>query len=81
LTLLLARCVQRIGRSPSSGEEMMAQLSSMARAEIEEQMAKVAPHVELTMETSCQECGRTFAAPFDLQRFFFGELRPSSDLL
>jgi hypothetical protein len=81
LTRLLARCVQRIGPLTPPGEERIAALSALARCEIEAEMERLAPRVDLDMEASCAECGRSFAAPFDIQRFFFGELRTDSDLL
>ena len=52
-----------------------------ARAEIEQRMRQLAPQVEQAMDASCAECGRRFTAPFDIQRFFFGELRTDGDLL
>jgi hypothetical protein len=81
LTLLLTRCVQRIGSSGPPDEQQVAALSALARSEIEECMQQVAPKVEQTMETACAECGRTFVAPFDIQRFFLGELRTDGELL
>jgi hypothetical protein len=81
LTMLLERCLQRIGPHAPPDSAQVARLSPLARAEIEGQMEQVAPRVELTMETNCPECGRLFVAPFDLQRFFFGELRAGSSLL
>jgi len=81
LTGLLGRCLLRIGRDAQPDAETIARLSPRARAEIEQQMERVAPHVDLLMEATCVECGRAFSAPFDLQRFFFGELRTSGDLL
>jgi hypothetical protein len=81
LTLLLARCIQRIGASTSPREEQVRALSPLARAEIEARMGDLAPQVEHTMEVSCAECGQRFRAPFDVQRLFFGELRTDSDLL
>jgi hypothetical protein len=81
LSMLLARAIQSVGTlSPPSVEDAAA-LSSMARAEIEAEMERVAPKVELNIETTCPECGRGFLVPFDLQRFFFGELRTNADLL
>ena len=44
-------------------------------------MRLLAPGVEQVMEAGCAECGRTFLVPFDVQRFFFGELRTDRDLL
>src|SRR5262245_27463015 len=81
LSWLLARTVQRIGSHTPPSHERVAALSPLARAEIEAEMERLAPKVELTMDTGCPECGRTFAVPFDLQRLFFGELRTDRDLL
>lgn len=81
LTLLLRRCIRSIGPLKDPDEEAIARLSPLARMEIEREMEAVAPKVELTMESNCPECGRAFAVPFDLQGFFFGELRTSRDLL
>lgn len=81
LTVLLARCIQGIGPFSPPTEAQLATLSPLARAEIEAEMERLAPKIDLTMETNCPECGRTFVAPFDLQRFFFGELRTDNDLL
>jgi hypothetical protein len=47
----------------------------------EKQMEAVAPKVESTMGALCPECGREFVLPFDLQEFFFDELKISRDLL
>jgi hypothetical protein len=75
LTLLLGRTV-----STPSREEVIA-LPSAARAEIESEMERVAPKIELNIETTCPECKRPFLVPFDLHRFFFGELRTDLDFL
>lgn len=81
LARLLRRCIQSIGNLTSPGEEVISRLSPAARLAIEQQMEKLAPKVELTMDVNCRECGRDFSAPFDLHRFFFGEMRTSADLL
>lgn len=81
LTRLLERCIQKIGPVENPENELIAQISPAARMEIENQMDKVAPKVNLTMGTKCPECGREFSLPFELQDFFFGELRVSRDLL
>lgn len=81
LTLLLARCVRRIGLHDPPDAHQVAALSALARSEIEERMQQLAPKVEQTMEATCAECGRTFTAPFDIQRFFLGELRTDGELL
>jgi len=77
LTRLLARCVLRVGPSGSGVDA----LSPLARAEIEARMAEVAPRIEQTVEARCAGCGRSFSAPLDIHRFFFGELRADPDLL
>ncbi len=81
LALLLQRCIQRIGPLQSPDADAIGRLSPLARMEIEQRMEAVAPNVELTMESECPECGREYAVPFDIQRFFFGELLTSRDLL
>jgi hypothetical protein len=81
LSRLLARSVQKIGPFAPPGDERVAALSPMAREQIEAEMERVAPKVELTMDTTCSECGRDFALPFELERLFFGELRTDGDLL
>jgi hypothetical protein len=78
---LLRRCIQSIGSWEQPTDRQLDALSLLARAEIEAQMATVAPHVELTMEGDCPECGRPFTLPFDLVGAVLGELRISQDLL
>lgn len=82
LTGLLERCVLAIGGAdgPPKGGSLTL-LSPWARLEIEAAMEDVCPRVDLLMDLACVECGRRFSAPFDLQAFFFGELRLSGDLL
>lgn len=82
LTGLLERCVLGIGGDDAPVEGgAAARLSPLARQEIEADMERVAPHVDLLMDLTCVECGRQFSAPFDLQGFFFGELQLTGDLL
>jgi hypothetical protein len=81
LTMLLARCIKGIGTCTEPGYELINKLSPLARMEIEKQMEEFAPNIELTMDANCPECGREFGVPFDIQDFFFGELRVSIDLL
>ena len=78
---LLQRCIHRIGPLQNPDEETIGRLSPRARQEIEQHMEAIAPRVELMMESTCPECGRDYAAPFDVQQFFLGELRTSRDLL
>lgn len=80
LTALLARCVLRIG-GDQPDVERMATLPASSRLEIEEGMRRVAPRVEQTMTAACAACGRTFVAPFDIHRFFFGDLRADAAVL
>src|SRR5690348_10527053 len=81
LTLLLARCIERLGAGGRPGADVVAALSGLARAEIEAEMMRTAPMVEREIETACAECHRSFTTPVDLRRFFFGELRTDNELL
>ncbi|MGK8558166.1 DUF6760 family protein [Nocardia gipuzkoensis] len=81
LTALLSRCVIRIGSQHPPDDEQVAALSPRARATIEERMAELAPSVDQTVHTVCPECERAFMAPFDIQRFFFGEFRTDNATL
>ena len=80
-TQMLSRCIQSIGETISPGLEQVRDLSSQVRNQIEQHMQNLAPDVELTMEAICPECQRSFTIPFDLQEFFFGELKTSRELL
>jgi hypothetical protein len=81
LAELLARCIHSIGPVEIASAPQIAGLSPLARMEIEREMLRIAPKIELNMEVNCPECGRMFTVPFDLQDFFFGEMRTSRDLL
>jgi hypothetical protein len=81
LTLLLSRCIKRIGPHESPDEHRIAALSAAERSEIEQRMEELAPRVSQVMDTTCAECGRPFTAPFDIHRFFFGELRTDDEVL
>jgi hypothetical protein len=69
LSCLFQRCIVAMGSCEYPSEELVERLSPLARMEIERKMAR------------CTECSRQFDAPFDLQDFFFGELKISRDLL
>jgi hypothetical protein len=81
LTGLLTNCLVRLGPDSAVDDEAVHELTPLARQEIERQMELVAPRVDLLMDARCPDCGREFQAPFDLQRFFFGELQLTGDLL
>lgn len=81
LSMLLERCLLRVGSLSGPGAEVIDGLSPAARREIEQAMEEAAPKVDLTMSVACSECRREFPAPFDLQDFFFGELRSGVDML
>jgi hypothetical protein len=80
-TKLLERCIKKIGPCKNPGTDIISRLSPKARMEIEKQMDKVAPKVELTFDANCPECQRQFPLPFALQDFFIGELSISQELL
>ncbi|MBC8077298.1 MAG: hypothetical protein H7Y32_14575 [Chloroflexales bacterium] len=81
LTLLLQRCLLQIGPVAQPPLALVEQLSPLARLEIERAMQAAAPSLDLTMDSTCPECGRAYSVPFDLQGCLFGELRVSHDLL
>lgn len=80
LTLLLARCVLRLG-GRMAPPELVAALPAAVRTEIEQHLYDAAPRVEQAMDARCAECGRTFEAPFDIHRLLFGELRADAGRL
>jgi hypothetical protein len=81
LTALLERCVTGADGAGDGPAALVERMGPRAREEVERAMEANAPAVELEMDLSCPECGRAFTAPWDLQDFFFGELRTSRDLL
>ncbi|MEU6797693.1 hypothetical protein ABZ907_38875 [Nonomuraea wenchangensis] len=81
LTLLLSRCLHRLGTIESPSPEQVAALPARVRAELETCLYEAAPRVDQTIEVGCAACGRTFIAPFDIERFLFGDLRTDGDLL
>jgi hypothetical protein len=85
LSALLRRCILSMPARPSDdgtgAGDAIEQLTARSRLEIEQAMEQFAPRIDLDMDLTCPECGRAFTTPFDLQDFFFGELRTSSDLL
>jgi hypothetical protein len=72
---LMARCLRRVGASVAIDRAVVAGLSERTRAELEKKMARVAPRVELELESQCPECRKSFETPFDFTTFFFDELR------
>jgi len=80
-TQLLWRCIQRIDDIEGPDIEYVRSLPTHTRVQIEQRMQALGPDVELTMEAVCPECDRSFSIPFDLQEFFFDELKTSRELL
>lgn len=81
LSMLLSRCLQYGDEHKQPSPEWCAHLPARIRQQIEREMEIRAPALDLTMEARCPECEREFLAPFELQDFFFGELRINTDLL
>jgi hypothetical protein len=80
-TLLLARCLLRLGADGPPDRARVSALTAADRAAIETRMAELAPRVEQTMQAECAECRRTFLAPFDVQRLFLGDLHAEGEQL
>lgn len=72
---LLARLVRPPAGADESGPSFVARLPEAARAEIEEQMARLAPATEIELDGACPECGEPFETTFDLTGFFAAEMR------
>jgi hypothetical protein len=81
LTGLLERCVTSIGPFSPPPARLVGGLSPAARRTIERRMEDLAPQVDLTMESTCPECGQTYSVPWDIQSFLFGEIRVNAELL
>ncbi|MFA6052274.1 MAG: DUF6760 family protein [Methylobacter sp.] len=81
ITTLLSRCIIKFGCINHPTAEWLLQLPPAVRLRIEQEMEARAPNLELTMEAECPECKRSFIAPFELQDFFFGELKVGTELL
>lgn len=82
LAALFDRCVVVVPAPDGASQRFEAdRLSSRGRLVLERAMEERAPSVSLEMSMTCPGCGRGFAVPFNLQDFFFGELRTSRDLL
>ena len=74
LTHLLARCVTVLGDIQRPSVDVFRTLPSRVRREIETCLNDTLPGNDLLMDIDCPECGRAFLAPFNIQKFFFGEL-------
>lgn len=80
-SLLLQRCILQIDNTLSPTLEDIQCLHADIRLEVEKSLEARAPNLDLTMELDCPECSRTFIAPFELQDFFFSEVKTNIDLL
>lgn len=81
LCALLSRCILAVGAIESPAPEWVLRLPPEARLRIEQAMESRAPGLELSMDIECPECRRGFVAPFELQDFFFSELKMGGELL
>jgi len=69
------RAARITGRAPDCGAVRGGEIRNRAAH------AGAGAKVGQAMDATCAECGRPFTAPFDIQRFFFGELRTDDDVL
>ena len=74
LTALLGRVLLGDDGEPLPARQL-AELTPLARAELEAGLEVLAPALEQELEVCCAECGRGFVAPLDLHDCFFGEVR------
>ena len=80
-SVVLQRCLVRIGENRHPDLETVLEMESELRKRIEKEMEALAPNLDLTMEMTCPECRREFVAPFELQDFFFSEVKTNLELL
>ncbi len=81
LSQLLSYCLITIGDIEQPTLEQTQSLPSLVRREIEQQLEEVTPETEMVMDVVCPECGCEFSAPFNIQDFFFGELKINDTVL
>ncbi|MBP1468091.1 hypothetical protein EYB53_020425 [Candidatus Chloroploca sp. M-50] len=81
LMQLMSRCIRSIGDLHQPDAALLGGLSPLARTELDQAMEAVTPRVDLNIAGLCPECGREFVQPFDMQEFFFSELRISREQL
>lgn len=74
VTVLLARCLLRLGDIAPVDPAVIANLSGRARQEIEARMESVAPGLEWEMELTCPECSHSFVYLFNFAAFFLSEV-------
>jgi hypothetical protein len=81
MSMLFSRCILMVNEMERPAPEWIMRLPPDIRMQIEQAVESRAPNLELSMEIDCPECRRIFVAPFELQDFFFAELKQGSDLL
>ncbi|MBU4261467.1 MAG: hypothetical protein KKC76_06240 [Proteobacteria bacterium] len=77
---LLARCVESIDAVRPAMADIIT-LPPTAKAEIEQEMERLAPRISTSFEARCPVCDRSFTAAFDVQEFVMAELNTRLDLL
>jgi hypothetical protein len=68
---LLARCIARYGDRTGVDVDFTRGLPVRVRGELEWALETATPELDLEMEAVCAHCGASFAAPFDVESFFF----------
>jgi len=75
VTILLARCLLRLGDTETIDEHGVLAIDLVARIEIEERMQRYSSSVDLDLEVTCPECGHGFVQPFDYASLMLTEIR------
>jgi hypothetical protein len=78
---LLSRCIKHFGDVTAPSVEWLRSVPAALLMSLEQEMEARASHLALTMDVNCPECKRDFVAPFELQDFFFSELKVGIDVL
>lgn len=74
LTRTLTRCIRRIGDINGVDEALIADLPPATRDEIENEMWRRAPQVEIELDARCPECRMPFTSTLDFTAFFALEM-------
>ena len=70
LTYLFTKCIQKIGKIEKIDEDFVHSLPISTRREIELQIKRHSPTVDLSINVTCPRCNYDFKSPFDIQNFF-----------
>lgn len=70
-TWILERAICKLEGKPGPlGFEVVHALDTRARLELDQELDRAVPDLDLSVGATCQECGQEFSAPFEVSSFF-----------